>query len=166
MFNFFKKKENKPNTNEYKFHQVFVKMKKGANLYIGQFLKIDAETIEKDDFIEDVKYYFNDFKTGNVTTKIQTEHQEYCEKYRYGIIKSINNDIVEVLIICTDGFVQKYQINLYNNYNNGDAFIIKDGLLYENNQPVGKITDNRYNPNIQILLNSIENDRLNVFIKK
>ena len=166
MFNFFKKKENKANTNEYKFHQVFVKMKKGANLYIGQFLKIDAETIEKDDFIEDVKYYFSDFKTGNVTTKIQNEHQEYCEKYQYGIIKSINNDIIEVLIICVDGFVQKYQINLYNNYNNGDAFIIKDGLLYENNQPVGKITDNRYNPNIQILLNSIENDRLNVFIKK
>lgn len=166
MFNFFKKKESKPNTSEYKFHQVFVKKRKGANLYIGQFLKIEAETIEDDDVIEDVKYYFSSFKGGIVTTKIQDMHQEFCEKYNYGLVKSINNDIVEVLIICVDGYLQRFKIELNNEYHDGDAFIIKDGILYENNAPVGKIIDDRYNPNIPILLNCIDDGTLTVFIKK
>lgn len=166
MFNFFKRKENKPNISEYKFHQVFVKKKKDANIYVGQFLKIEAETIEDDDIIEDVKYYFSAFKDGIVTSKIKAEHQEYCENYNYGLVKSINNDIIEVLIICVPGYIQKYKIELYKDFQNGDAFIIKDGLLYENNTNVGKIVDSRYNPDIPIILNCIDNDILNVFIKK
>lgn len=166
MFNFFKKKEKKESTSGYKFHQVFVKKKKGAFIYPGQFLKIDADIVEDGDFIEDVKYYFISLKGENVTNKIQKEHQQYCENYNYGIVKSINNDIVEILIICIDGYVQKYEIELNCDFHDGDAFIIKDGLLYENNSIVGKIIDARYNSNTQILLNGIENDRLNVFIRK
>lgn len=166
MFNFFKKKEKKVSTNGYKFHQVFVKKKKSANIYPGQFLKIDDEIVENNDMIKDVKYYFISLKGEDVTNKIQKQHQQYCEKYNYGIVKSINDDIVEILIICIDGYVQKYEIELNCDFHDGDAFIIKNGLLYENNNPVGKIIDTRYNPNIQILLNGIENDKLNVFIRK
>ena len=116
--------------------------------------------------IKDVKYYFISLKGEDVTNKIQKQHQQYCEKYNYGIVKSINDDIVEILTICIDGYVQKYEIELNCDFHDGDAFIIKNGLLYENNNPVGKIIDTRYNPNIQILLNGIENDKLNVFIRK
>ena len=158
MFNFFKKK--KVSNNNYTFHQVYVKKKKNANIYVGQFLSIEVDYDSNDN------YYFSSYLDGIVTNKIQNEHVSYCEKYDYGIVKSINGDIVEIFIICNNGFLQRYKIKLNKSFDNGNAFIIRNGSIYDNEIVVGTICDNRYDPSINIVLNSLENDKLVVFLEK
>ena len=163
MFNLFRRKEK----NIIQFHSIIIKKKANKKLYVGQFLKIESEFDDNDDIIDDVKYYFSAFDQGIISNKISNKEEIYCEKYNYGIIRNINEDSIEVLIICTPGYLQRYEIELYkNNYVDGDAFIINNGNLLENKKVVGKIIDDRYNSNLNIQLNSLDKNKLVVFIQK
>jgi len=163
LLNLFKKKNN---IQTIPFHQVDIKIKKGKNLYIGQFLNIETDYKDDGDFINNGKYYFSSFDSGIVTNKISSSHEKYYEKYRYGIVRSIEGDTATILIICCNGYLQRYDISMKNEYNNGSAFIINNGNLIENNKVVGSITDRRYNNDVPILLNGVDNGKLVVFIQK
>ena len=73
--------------------------------------------------------------------------------------------MIDFLIICQNGYLNRFKIELYKNYSNGSVFDIKDNLLYDNKEVVGKIIDERYN-NQEIIINSLDEDRLVVFLSK
>lgn len=158
IFNLFKKKEN----NKIETHLISVKIKKNKNIFVGQILTIIPDISSNGT----INYYFESYQDGILTNKINNKEIEYCEKYRYGIVKKINDDIADILIICCDGYLQRLSIKLYENFNNGDAFLINSGKLYSNNNFVGIIKDTRYNEQLKILFNVLDNDKLIVFIKK
>lgn len=152
-----------------RMHQINVKVKKNKNVYPGQILSIEDDTEEDEDGIIDgdnSKYYLSSYKDGFVSNKISVKENEYCENYDYGIVRGIENDIIDFCIICEKGYLQRFKVDMRVNFPNGSAFIIKNGELYNNGIKVGIITDERYN-NQEIYINSLEdNERLIVFIKK
>lgn len=141
-----------------RMHQINVKVKKNKNVYPGQILSIDED--------EEGRYYLEDYLDGTISNKISVNESEYCENYDYGIVREIENDIIDFCIICEKGYLQRFKVDMRVNFPNGNAFIIKNGELYNNGIKVGIITDERYN-NQEIYINSlINNERLVVFIKK
>lgn len=157
MLNLFKKKEKKL------VHPVIVKQKKDSSVYIGQPVIIECDINRNGEEY----YYFTDFSGETISNKIKNKDLEYCENYRYGLVKEVtkNNDLLIMVLCREDIYCNKYKIELNREYKNGEAFRIKNGLLYDSNIAVGKITDERYN-NQNILLNALEDDRLIVFIQK
>lgn len=158
IFNLFKKKEN----NKIEVHLVSVKIRKNKHIYVGQMLSIIPDISSNDT----INYYFGSYQEGINTNKISNKEIEYCKKYKYGIVKEINDDMANILIICCDGYLQRLSIKLYESFNNGDAFIIDSGKLISNNKLVGIIKDTRYNEQLKILFNVLDDDKLIVFIKK
>lgn len=158
IFNLFKKKDNQ--NNQIQLHDVSVKVKKGKEkeLYIGKILSISAN------MGRDTEYYSFMSYDGDVSNKIDNSERTYCEKYRYGIIKSINNDEMIVSIICCDGYLQRLKTNL--NVENGNSYIINGNDLLDNGNIVGKITDYKYDSNSNIKFNTVEDNKLIVFIQK
>lgn len=163
-FNIFKKKEK---ISPIKYHLINLKLTKhDTKLYSGQFVKLECDFNEKNDVIDDVKYYFRTIEGEKITSYIPIKESEYCEKYDIGIIKDIDQDRINILLICDNVYINRYKIQLDKSVNNGEAFLISNGNLVDNNQVVGKIIDNRYDINTKILINSYENGLLNVLIKK
>lgn len=156
LFNLFKKK-----VEPIKLQQIIVKRKSNSNLYIGQIVSIDVEEGSGGD-----RYYLCKYPDEYVSNKITKEYEEYCEKYKYVIIKSFNDEKIDGRIICCDGYLQRYKINLTEKFNNGSAFVIKNDELYDNGKLVGKIIDNRYDLNANIIFNELDDDKLVVFIRK
>ena len=112
----------------------------------------------------DTEYYNFMSYDGDVSNKIDNSERTYCEKYRYGIIKNISNDEMNVSIICCDGYLQRLKTNL--NVENGNSYIINGNDLLDNGNIVGKITDYKYDPNSNIRFNTVEDNKLIVFIQK
>ena len=163
-FSIFKKKEKIVPIH---FHMMSLKLKShNSELYSGKFIKLDCDYDENGDLIENVKYYFKTIEGEKITSYIPENEELYCEKYEIGIIKDIQNDNINILLICEDVYINKYKILIDKETNNGEAFIIKNGDLIDNNKVIGKIIDDRYNQKTQILINSYENGLLNVLIHK
>lgn len=156
LFNLFKKKE-KPIV----FKQIVVKRKGNSNIYVGQIVSIDVEDGQSGD-----KYYLSKYPDTYISNKISKEYEEYCQEYKYAVIKEFNDEKIDARIICCDGYLQRFKIELFYTFENGSAFMIKDGNIYDNNKIVGKIIDNRYDPSINITFNELENDVLVSFIRK
>ncbi len=153
FFNLFK-----PKKKQITAHQINVKLKKNKSVYIGQILKIDID-------IDNDNYYLSSYTDGYVSSKISAKEEKYCQEYSCGIVKEIIGDTISFLIICQNGYLNRLKIELYKEYSNGSAFVIKNGILYDNKEIVGKIIDDRYD-NQEIIINSLENDKLAVFINK
>lgn len=153
FFNLFKPKKSKVSV-----HQINVKLKKNKSVYAGQILSIDVDN-------DNNNYYLSSYNNGYVSNKISGKEEYYCEKYDYGIVKNVVGDTIEFLIICQNGYLNRFKIELYKEYSNGSAFVIKNGFLYDNKEIVGKIIDERYNSQ-EIIINSLDEDRLVVFINK
>lgn len=153
FFNLFKPKKPKISA-----HQISVKLKKNKSVYAGQILKIDVD-------IDNDNYYLSSYNDGYVSNKISEKEKNYCERYGYGFVKNVIGDMIDFLIICQNGYLNRFKIELYKNYSNGSVFDIKDNLLYDNKEVVGKIIDERYN-NQKIIINSLDEDRLVVFLSK
>lgn len=156
LLNLFKKKE-KPIL----FKQLIVKRKANSDIHVGQIVSINVEDGENGE-----KYFLTKFPDTYISNKITKEYEEDCQKYRYAVIKDFNDERIDARIICCDGYLQRLKINLFYKFENGSAFIIKDGNLYDNNKIVGKIIDNRYDSSINITFNELENDVLVSFIRK
>ena len=156
LFNLFKKKE-KPII----LKQMIVKRKKGSDIYIGQIVNITAEMGNNNTI-----YYLEKYPYTHISNKISNEYRGICENYRYAIIKEFDDKIIDARVICCDGYLQRYKIELIDSYDNGSAFIIKNGELYDNNKIIGKIIDKRYNPSINVIFNELEDNVIVVFIKK
>ena len=156
IFNLFKKKE-KP----IELKQIVVKRKSNSEMHIGQIVSIDAEMGNSNE-----NYYLSTYENGNISNKITSEYRELCQNYKYAIIKAYTDEKIDARVICCDGFLQRYKIQLDKEYENGSAFIVKDGELYDNNVAVGKIVDNRYDPSVNITFSELENDKLVAFIRK
>lgn len=153
FFNLFKPKKPKISA-----HQISVKLKKNKSVYAGQILKIDVD-------VDNDNYYLSSYNDGYVSNKISKKEEYYCHEYSYGIVKNVVGDMIDFLIICQNGYLNRFKIELYKNYSNGSVFDIKDNLLYDNKEVVGKIIDERYN-NQEIIINSLDEDRLVVFLGK
>lgn len=153
FFNLFKPKKPKISV-----HQISVKLKKNKSVYAGQILKIDVD-------VDNDNYYLSSYNDGYVSNKISKKEEYYCHEYSYGIVKNVVGDMIDFLIICQNGYLNRFKIELYKNYSNGSVFDIKDNLLYDNKEVVGKIIDERYN-NQEIIINSLDEDRLVVFLSK
>lgn len=156
IFNIFKKKVN----NQIALHNITVKIKKGKekNLYIGKILSISANEGKNNEYYTLSDYY------GDVSNKIDNSERTYCEKYRYGIVKMIDSDNMIVSIICSDGYLQRLKTNL--DVQNGNSYIIDGNNLLENGKIIGQITDYKYNPETNIRFNTVEDNKLVVFIQK
>ncbi len=156
FLNLFKTKKQK--SPQIRMHQINVKIKKNKNVYPGQILSIDED--------EESRYYLEDYLDGTISNKISVNEAEYCENYNYGIVRSINNEIIDFCVICENGYLQRFKVDMRVNFPNGSAFIINNGELFNNGIKVGKIVDERYS-NQEIYINSlVNNERLVVFIKK
>ena len=156
LLNLFKKKE-KPIL----FKQLIVKRKANTDVHIGQIVSIEVEEGESED-----KYYLCKYPDTYISNKITKEYKEDCQKYKYAVIKEFNDEKIDARIICCDGYLQRFKIELFYAFENGSAFIIKDENLYDNNKIVGKIIDNRYDSSISITLKELENNVLVSFIRK
>lgn len=148
-------------------HLINAKIKKGIEeLYVGQFVSIEVDIGSNDS----ENYYFQMFENNKFTrisNKISAKENNYCENYKYGIIHSINNGIIEVAIICTNGYLKILPIEVNIQADLGDAFIIKDSKLYNNQRLVGAIIDNKGLDLSKVRLNSINKDgKLVVFVEK
>ena len=140
------------------FHRVSVKIKKKVNLYVGQLVSISPN--ENDNF------YFATYSEGDFTYKIATAEYEYCSKYNYGVVESFNEETVTVCIICCEGYLRRFKVEVNGTVKNGDAFIVSEGNLTDGtNNVVGKIVDHKYNGE-EIMINAYENGLLVSFIKK
>ena len=156
ILSIFKKKE-KPIL----FKQLIVKRKPNSDIHVGQIVSIDVE----DGKLED-KYYLCKYPDIYVSNKISVEYREYCQKYKYAVIKEFNDEKIDARIICCDGYLQRFKVELFDNFENGSAFVIKEGNLYNNNEIIGRIIDNRYDSTINITFNELENNILVSFIRK
>lgn len=157
--NLFKKKENNQ-FSKISLHDVSVKIKKGKekNLYIGKILSISANEGKSNECYTFMDYY------DDVSNKISDSEISYCEKYRYGIVKSINSEDMIVSIICCDGYLQRLKTDL--NVENGNSYIIDGNNLLDNGNIIGKIIDYKYDPSANIRFNTVEDNKLIVFIQK
>ena len=141
-------------------HSIIVKRKQNKRIYIGQIVSIEA------DISDNIKFYLSSYNDGYISNKIAKKDEEFCQKYNYAIIRNFDNDNIHAMIICCDGYLMRFKVELTKEFKNGDAFIIKDNILFDNNNKVGKITDNRFDPNLKIAFNELDNDRLIAFIRK
>lgn len=161
LFDFFKPR--KP----IMIHLINAKIKKGIEgLYVGQFISIEVDIGSNDN----ENYYFQMFENNQFTrisNKISSKYEYYFQEYKYGIIHSINNGIIEVAIICTNGYLKILPIEVNIQTNLGDAFIIKNSKLYSKHRLVGTIIDNKGLDLSKVRLNSINKEgKLVVFVKK
>lgn len=155
LFNLFKKKE------KIVLQQLIANRKNNSNIYIGQIVSIEADEGRSNE-----NYYLYKYPDECISNKITKEYINLCEKYRYAIIKNFNDKKIDARVICCDGYLQRLKIELKNNFDKGTSFIIKGTELYDNNNLVGQIIDNRYDANLNILFNELDDDRLTIFIKK
>ena len=156
FFNLFKKR----NENNIVLHDVTVKIKKGKEkeLYIGEILSISANAGASSEYYNFMNY------NGDVSNKIDNSERTYCEQYNYGIIKSFTSEEMIVSIICANGYLQRLKTNL--NVENGSSYIIEGNNLLENGNVIGQITDYKYDPNSNIKFNTVDDNKLVVFIQK
>lgn len=155
LFNIFKKRD------KIIFQQIVVTKKANSDIYIGQLVSIDADEGKNGE-----NFYLTAYPDVRISNKITSEYTEYCEKYSYAIIKNFNDKKIDARIICCDGYLMRLKVSFTKQFKNGNAFIIKGDNLYDNNELIGKIVDNRYNESLNIIFNELDNDRLVVFIKK
>jgi hypothetical protein len=141
-------------------HSIIVKRKQNKNIYIGQIVSIET------DISDNIKFYLSSYSDGYISNKIAKKDEDFCQKYDYAIIRSFDNENIHAMIICCDGYLMRLKVELTKEFKNGDAFIIKDNILFDNNNAVGKIIDNRFDSNLKITFNELDNDRLVVFIRK
>lgn len=155
LFDIFKKKE------RVTLQQIVANRKSNSNIYVGQIVSIDADIGRDND-----NYYLCKYPDEYVSNKITKEYIGLCERYKYAIIKDFNDKKIDARVICCDGYLMRLKVELSDNFDNGSAFVIKDCDLYDNGKIVGKIIDKKYDPNLEILFNELEEDRLIVFVRK
>lgn len=155
LFNIFKKKE------KVTLQQIIANRKANSNIYIGQIVSIDAEEGKNN-----YNYYLSKYPDEYISNKITKEYLEYCEKYKYAIIKNFNDKKIDARVICCDGYLMRLKIKLNKRFENGNAFVIKGNDIYDNNSIVGKIIDDRYDEKLDIILNELDDNKLVIFIRK
>lgn len=155
LFNIFKKKE------KVTLQQIIANRKSNSNIYVGQIVSINAD-IGRDS----ENYYLCKYPDEYVSNKITKEYIDLCDRYKYAIIREFNDKKIDARVICCNGYLMRLRVDLLDKFDNGSAFAIKDNNLYDNDKNVGKIIDRKYDPNLEILFNELEEDRLVVFVKK
>lgn len=158
LLNLFKKKKENEGTIE--THLITVKRKYKKAIHVGQII-----SIELDPEADDEKYYILSSE-GQISSTITPEQLGTYKKYRYGLIKSFDEQNINILIICCDGYLQRLKIKLNDNFEDGSAFIIKNNELYNDEKIVGKIIDYKYESNMNVVFNELDNNKLVVFIRK
>lgn len=151
------------NNDKINIHNVSVKpiKEKLSSLFVGQFVNISCEESPNN-----CNYYFYIYPDDKVSYKIPATEEFYCKNFNYGIIKNISDKQLEISLLCCSGYLQRYRIETTKNIKDGDSFIINNSSLINNNEDYGKIVDDRYTPDVNIILNSYDNGRLTVFIRK
>ncbi len=155
LFNLFKKKE------KVSLQQLIANRKSNSNIYIGQIVSIEADEGRNSE-----NYYLYNYPDDCISNKITKEYINLCEKYRYAIIKNFNDKKIDARVICCDGYLMRLKIELNKQFENGNAFVIRGNDLYDNNNIVGKIIDDRYDEKLDVILNELDNDKLVIFIRK
>lgn len=158
LFNLFKNKTEK--SDKIETHLITVKRNNKKNIHVGQIVSIELDPDE-----ETEKYYILS-NEGEISSTILPEQLGLYKKYRYGLIKAFDDKNIDILIICCNGYLQRFKIKLNDTYENGNAFIIKDNKLYDNDKLAGKIIDYKYETNMNIVFNELDNNKLLVFIRK
>lgn len=151
------------NSNKINTHNVVVKpiREKLSGLFVGQFVNISCEESSNN-----CNYYFYIYPDDKISYKIPAKEEFYCKSFNYGIIKNISDEQLEILLLCCPGYLQRYRIETTKNIKNGDSFIINNSSLINNNEDYGRIVDDRYTPDVNIILNSYDSGRLTAFIRK
>lgn len=131
--------------------------------YKGKFVSIEA-TITND--IEEYYFMIYDRKSGiyqRITDKVNEKYFDICKKYNYGLIYDYDGENYTIAVICQNGFLKVYDVELLQAFNNGESFIIKGNNLINNHKIVGKIKNDVKD---KISMNCLENNKLICFIKK
>lgn len=157
MFNLFKKKIEKT-----PLQLISVKgNKENFSYYKGKFV-----SIEVNDNTEDYYFTIYDKQKGTykrITNKVNKKYYDICSKYDYGLIYDYNGEDYTIAVICKKGYLKTYDVEMLQNFNNGESFIIENNNLINNNQVVGKIK-NDLKENVS--MNCLEDNKLICFISK
>ena len=157
MFNLFKKK-----TEKIPLQLISVKgNKENFSYYKGKFV-----SIEVNDNTEGYYFTIYDKQKGaykRITNKVNKKYYDICSKYDYGLIYDYNGENYTIAVICKNGYLKNYDVEMLQNFNNGESFIIKNNNLINNDQVVGKIK-NDLKENVS--MNCLEDNKLICFISK
>lgn len=139
-----------------------INTKRKVNYFVGQIVSVIADINKNDEEC----YFLESYGANPEAHKIPKKYDDYCEECNYAIIKDVSDNSLEVIFILDDIYLKRLKIETNITCNNGDSFLIKNGFLFDRSNKIGKIIDDRYNDNLNIIANSIENDILVVIIKK
>ena len=98
-----------------------------------------------------------------ITNKVDKKYFDICSKYDYGLIYDYDGENYTIAVICRKGFLKVYDIELLQNFNNGESFIIEENNLINNNKVVGKIKNDLKE---KVSMNCLEDNKLICFISK
>ena len=158
MFSLFKKRS----TEKLPLQLIGVKSnKKDFSYYKGKFV-----SIEVNDNVEGYYFTVYDRSKGTyirITNKVDKKYFDICSKYDYGLIYDYDGENYTIAVICKKGFLKVYDIELLQNFNNGESFIIEENNLINNNKVVGKIKNDLKE---KVSMNCLEDNKLICFISK
>ncbi len=158
MFNLFKRKS----IEKLPLQLISVKSnKKDFSYYKGKFV-----SIEVNDNVEGYYFTVYDRSKGTyirITNKVDKKYFDICSKYDYGLIYDYDGENYTIAVICKNGYLKNYDVEMLQNFNNGESFIIKNNNLINNNKVVGKIKNDLKE---KVSMNCLEDNKLICFISK
>ncbi len=158
MFNLFKKKPD----NKVPLQLITVKSNKEKfNYYKGKFVSIEVT-----DNTEGYYFTIYDRSSGKyikITNKVDKKYYDICSKYEYGLIYDYDGENYTIAIICKNGYLKVYDVQLLQDFNNGEAFIVENNKLINNGKVVGTIQNEVKE---KITMNCLEDNKLICFIEK
>lgn len=140
------------------------KNKNSFNCFKGKFVTIVADIGRNDKEI----FYFEIFdqskgKYIKISNNISDKYYSLCKNYKYGLIYDYDEESYTIAIICQNGYVKTFDVELLEHFNNGESFVIEENDLIDNNKVVGKI---KRTSNETITMNVLEDKKLICFIGK